>query len=56
MIRLSGYGAAFDSFSDVQAAATQVGADVLIDLGGGDSITLLATTLGNLVADDFEFI
>ena len=52
---VSGYGAAFDDFTDIQAAALQVGSDTVIDLGGGDSITLLNVTVGNLAADDFLF-
>ena len=48
-------GAAFDTFAEVIGAATQVGADVIISFGGGDSITLLNTTLASLHADDFIY-
>lgn len=44
-----------NSFADVLSAASQVGADTVIDLGGGDSITLLGVNLGMLDADDFMF-
>ncbi|MEZ5714941.1 MAG: hypothetical protein R3D85_07100 [Paracoccaceae bacterium] len=36
-------------------AATQVGADVVIDTGGGNSITLLGVDLADLDASDFIF-
>jgi Ca2+-binding RTX toxin-like protein len=55
VIELSGFGAAFDEFSEVFAAASQQGANVVIDFGGGDTITLLNTTLGDLHEDDFIF-
>lgn len=55
VIRLIGFGAAFDAFSDVLAASTQVGANVVIDLGAGDTITLQGVTLANLNAGDFAF-
>ncbi len=50
-----GIGAAFDTFSEVQAATTQVGPDAVIDFGGGDTITLLGVTATDLHADDFFF-
>lgn len=45
----------FDEFADVQAAASQVGGDVVIDLGGGNSLTLAGVNLGDLHASDFLF-
>ena len=45
----------FDEFADVQAAASQVGGDVVIDLGGGNSLTLVGVNLGDLHAGDFLF-
>jgi Ca2+-binding RTX toxin-like protein len=54
-IDVSGFGAAFDSFAEVFSAASQVGADTVIDFGGGDTITLQNVTLGNLTAADFIF-
>lgn len=49
--------AGFDvhSLSAVLAHATQAGADTVIDLGGGDKLTLLGVTRSNLAADDFAF-
>ena len=55
-ISLRGYGASFDSFAEVQGAASQQGADVRIDFGSGDVILLEDTQVSALVAGDFEFI
>lgn len=55
VIRLIGLGSAFDTFAEVMNAATQVGANTVINFGGGDSITLLNVTKASLVADDFIF-
>jgi len=41
------------SFADVQAHTTQLGADTLIDLGGGNTITLVGVTAASLTAADF---
>ena len=48
VIEISGFGTAFDEASEVIAAASQDGADVLIDFGTGDTIRLLNTTLADL--------
>jgi Ca2+-binding RTX toxin-like protein len=53
VIRLIAFGGVFTNFADVLAASTQTGADVLIDLGGGDSLTLQNVSLANLHQDDF---
>jgi len=55
VIRLIGFGGSLDDFADITANAAQVGGDVVIDLGGGDSITLIGVTLASLHADDFTF-
>ncbi|MBX9774702.1 MAG: cadherin-like domain-containing protein [Xanthobacteraceae bacterium] len=47
--------AGFASFADVQAAATQDGADTLITLSPGNTIRLLGVTATSLSADDFVF-
>jgi VCBS repeat-containing protein len=45
----------FLSFLDVQANSTQVGANTVIDLGAGNSVTLSDTLLESLHQDDFIF-
>jgi len=39
----------------VQAIATQVGADTVISLGVGETLTLLGVNAATLAADDFLF-
>jgi serralysin len=46
----------FGSFSAVHAAMSQVGADVVIEHGATDSITLTGVALSTLVAADFAFV
>lgn len=55
LIGLVGFGPAVDSFAEVMALATQIGTSVVIDLGGGDTITLLKVALASLDAGDFTF-
>ncbi len=55
VLKFFGFGTALDSFAEVVAASTQVGGDVVINLGGGDSVTLKSLTLATLNANDFEF-
>ncbi|WP_425410227.1 Ig-like domain-containing protein [Hyphococcus sp.] len=55
VIQLLVFGTAFDTFAEVMAASNQNGADVIIDFGGGDTITLVNTNLGELHEDDFIF-
>ncbi|WP_316168619.1 MULTISPECIES: calcium-binding protein [unclassified Bradyrhizobium] len=45
----------FASFAAVVAATQQVGADIVISLGGGGSITLQNVSLSDLTPDNFEF-
>jgi len=56
VIVLHGFGAALDSFSEAIGAATQSGADVVIALGAGATITLQNTTIAALDSSDFLFI
>lgn len=42
-----------NTFSDVQALMSQVGADTVITFAGGSTITLLSVTATNLASDDF---
>ena len=58
-IRITGYGAALDNFSDLNGRMVQVGADVHIDLGknvaGAGTIVLQNTRLAVISASDFAF-
>ena len=47
--------AGITTFTDAQAAASQSGLDTIIDLGGGDQITLIGINVGDLHEDDFLF-
>lgn len=46
----------FSAFADVTAAATQTGADTVIDLGVDGSITLAGINVASLHEDDFRFV
>jgi Ca2+-binding RTX toxin-like protein len=50
---LDGYG--LTSFAQVKAAMVQSGADVVINLGGGETLTFQNHTIADFVADDFSF-
>ena len=52
VVRLAGY-ANITSFSQVQQAMTQHGADVVLTLDAGDSITFRNTTIAEFKASDF---
>ena len=47
--------AGLDLASATNGAATQVGGDVVIDTGGGNSVTLTGVSIGDLDAGDFIF-
>lgn len=47
-------GSGFQSGADILAAATQVGSDVVITLGGGNTLTLQGVSLASLSSADFE--
>ncbi|MFZ5618859.1 MAG: hypothetical protein ACOZAA_16210 [Pseudomonadota bacterium] len=55
VIRLVGFGAAFDSFVEVLAAASDNGVDTTIAFGGGDTLILKGIIVSELSADDFTF-
>ncbi len=55
VINLQGFGAAFDSFGEVIAAATQVGGDVLFNFGGGNTLTVVGSVIAGFNANDFSF-
>ena len=54
-IYITGGDAAFDTFAEIMAVTSQVGANTLIDFGSGNRITLLGITLGDLDTNDFTF-
>jgi trimeric autotransporter adhesin len=49
-------GTAFDTYAEVMAAATQVGANTVITINAADTITLNNVLKTALVADDFSFV
>ncbi|NWG92305.1 MAG: hypothetical protein HXY21_07320, partial [Parvularculaceae bacterium] len=55
VVKLVGFGAAFDSFAEVLAAATDDGTHTTIALGGGDSLILRNVLVSELASDDFAF-
>lgn len=55
VIRLVGLGAAFDSFAEVIAVATQSAGDVVFNFGGGNTITVLSATVAGFDPNDFSF-
>jgi Ca2+-binding RTX toxin-like protein len=54
IIDLSGHTGA-NNFTEAQTGASQAGVNTVIDLGGGDSITLLGVDMNDLHQDDFLF-
>ena len=52
MIDLQGVSG-LNSFADVEARWSQVGSDVVIDLGGGDTLTLQNQNIADLHQNDF---
>lgn len=55
LILFIGFGPTYDTFGEAILAASEVGADVVFDFGGGQSLTLLNATLAALDPDDFAF-
>ncbi len=56
VIEFAGFGASFDSFTEVMAAATQVGSNTVIAFDISNTITLNNVSRSLLVADDFRFM
>ena len=54
-IDLSGATTNFANLSDVLAASSVSGSDLLINLGGGDTVLLVGITSGSLTSDNFVF-
>ncbi len=55
-IRLKGFGAAYDTYAEVRAAIVQNGADAVLTLPYGVSVTLLNTNVSVFDATDFTII
>ncbi len=53
-VQLASFGPSFDTFAEVIAAASQAGADVVLNLGG-QTLTLQNVTLASLTSADFIF-
>ncbi|MEM9170422.1 MAG: calcium-binding protein, partial [Pseudomonadota bacterium] len=54
-IFLTGFGAAFDTFAEVIAAAVEIDGDTVITFGTDATLTLENTTIAQLEADQFLF-
>ena len=52
VVQLNGF--AFTSFSDIQAAMTQVGTDVYLALTSQDTLVFRNTAISSLTSDDFQ--
>ena len=55
VIRLEGFGAAFNTFAEVMAAATDNGTDTTINFGGGNILIVQNVTVAQFNTDDFIF-
>ena len=49
-------GTSFDTFGEIQGAASDVGGNTLLSFGGGDSLTLIGVNSNSLHQDDFVFV
>lgn len=54
VVRLGGAGLRLTSFAAVRAALTQAGADAVLDLGGGETLTFRGRSAADLSAADFR--
>ena len=54
-VMLVGFGPAFDTFEEIMAAASPVGAGVLVNFGAGDRLVIEGVTLDDLEPGDFIF-
>jgi len=52
-VRLTGYG--FTSYTEILARASQIGDDVRVDLGDGESLVLAGTTIADLDPGQFKY-
>ncbi|MDA8708860.1 calcium-binding protein [Hellea sp.] len=54
-IFILGGDAAFDTFAELQAAATDFAGNVRFDFGGGNMLTVVGRNIADLDANDFDF-
>ncbi len=45
----------FDTFAELQAVATDAGANVIFNFGNGNTLTVVGCNIADLDADDFDF-
>ena len=55
IIDLNAYTSSLGNLSAVLSACTTSGSNTVIDLGNGDSVTLVGVSSGNFIASDFDF-
>ena len=55
LIYILGGDLAFDTFAEISAVATDIGANVRFDFGGGNTLTIVGKNLADLDAADFDF-
>lgn len=55
VIVIEGFGPQFDSFAEILSAASQIGGNTVINLGGGNTITLQKVIMATLDVNDFLF-
>ena len=53
--QLAGLGVSLDSFVEVQAAMTQSGSDVVLDLGSANTITFIGVEIADFHSSNFTF-
>jgi Ca2+-binding RTX toxin-like protein len=53
VVRLDGYG--FSDFASLQATMSQLGSDVLVALGGGETLTITGHAIADLTPSEFAF-
>jgi Ca2+-binding RTX toxin-like protein len=55
LVSLSGFGAQLDSYAELSALFQQVGGNVVVNAGGGDTLTFVSATTASLTAEHFLF-
>lgn len=55
LVYILGGDTAFDSFAELEAVATDIGANVRFDFGGGNALIMYGVNIGDLDATNFNF-